>query len=181
MSSPTPASPTLDPELFEDWDDEDDLRWKAPLDALIKNTQSPREAAQAMDSLLRTEASERLQKLVEYANTHDMNTEERETGDWGGLPPPNSGAMAEQVLGWCARVCTAYAPYSEGQNRLIELLEELRSLPRWMAPEGRPDENGDVYESEFWKFGRGWIALDDAFRRQHVGDLSLFVMACDKD
>ncbi|KAF1937090.1 hypothetical protein EJ02DRAFT_459000 [Clathrospora elynae] len=168
MASETPASPTLDPQLYEEWDDEDDLRWKNPLNALINNTQTPREAAQSIDNLLRADTSERLQKLVEYANSHDMATEERESGDWGDLPPPNAGAMAEQLLRWYARVCTAFSPYSEGQNRLIELLEELKDLPRWMAPDGRPDEDGNVTESEFWRFGRSWIGLEDAFRRYHV-------------
>lgn len=171
MALDTPTSPTLEPQLYEDWDDEDDLRWKAPLDSLIKATQTPLQAAQQIDTMVRAETSSRLQKLIEYANSHNLTAEDRESGDWDGLYPPNSGAIAQEILrSWC-RVCTAFSPYSEGQNRLIEFLERLRDLPRWMGPESRPDEHGDVSESELWPFGYGWLGLEDEFRKHHVGKL----------
>ncbi|KAG0631869.1 hypothetical protein M758_1G285600 [Ceratodon purpureus] len=171
MASEIPASPTLDPQLFEDWDDEDDISWKSPLDSLIKGTQTPLQVAQQIDTLLRAETFSRLQQLSDYANSHDLTPEDRESGDcWGGLYPPNAGALAQDqvIRSWC-RVCEAFSPYSEGQNRLVELLEQLRQLPRWMAPETHPDENGDVVESEFWAFGRKWIGLENEFRKHHAG------------
>jgi hypothetical protein len=85
MTTEIPTSPTLDLQLYESWDVEDDLRWKAPLEALIKNTQTSFQAAQNIDNMLRTEASERRQKLIDYANSHNLTTEERESGEWGGL------------------------------------------------------------------------------------------------
>ena len=119
--------------------------------------------------MLRAETSERLQKLVDHASTHDLTVEEREPGDWGGLYAPNAGALAREVVrSWC-RLCTAYSPYSEGQNRLVEFLEQLRDLPRWMAPVSRPDENGHVHRSEFRVLRFDWIGLEEEFRRQHFG------------
>lgn len=171
MASETPASPTLDPQLSEDWDDGEDTRWKSPLDSLIKGTRTPLQAAQQFDTMLRAETSSRLQKLIDYANSHNLTPEERESGDWGGLYAPKAIAFAQELLrSWC-RVCEAFSPYSEGQNRLVEFLEQLRQLPRWMAPESPPDENGEVVDNEFWAFGRSWIGLEDKFRRHNVGKL----------
>jgi hypothetical protein len=170
MTLDIPTSPILEPQLYEDWDDEDDVRWKAPLDAVIKGDQTPLHGAQQIDQVLRVETTTRLQKLKDYSRTH-LTAEDTESSDWGGLYPPNATAFAKELLqSWC-RVCTAYAPYSEGQNRLIDFLNQLRQLPRWMAPETRPDENGHVVESEFWAFGHGWIGLEDEFRRLHAGRL----------
>ncbi|KAH7334619.1 hypothetical protein BKA66DRAFT_544535 [Pyrenochaeta sp. MPI-SDFR-AT-0127] len=168
MTAPEyPASPTLDPQLYEDGDDEDDIRWKAPLEALMNGTLTPLQAAQNIDKMLRTETSERLQMLIDFAKSHSMDIDEEESYDWGGLPAPNAGAFAEDIIRSYCRVCMAFSPYSEGQNRLIKLLEELRGLPRWMAPESRPDESGNFHKSEFWLFGYNWLGLEDQFRRQH--------------
>ncbi|KAJ4301305.1 hypothetical protein N0V90_003396 [Kalmusia sp. IMI 367209] len=167
MAAEIQASPMLDPQLYEDWDDEDDIRWKSPLEALINGTQTPLQAAQSVDNMTRIETNERLQKLVNYAKLHKLTAEEQESSDWGGLCPPNAGSIAHEVLRAFCRVSTAFSPYSEGQNRLIEFLEELRNLPRWMEPETRPDENGKVHRTEFWAFGYSWIGLEDEFRRQH--------------
>jgi hypothetical protein len=174
MASTTPISPPLDPQLYEHWDDEDDLRWKAPLNALITHTQTPREAAQALDTMLRTDTSACLQKLLDYASTYshelsDLDDYQRGWGDWGDVPAPNASGHVEMVMRWYARVCTAFGPYSEGQNRLVELLEELRTLPRWEGPESKPDEKGECSTNEYWAFGRSWLGIEDAFRREHAG------------
>jgi hypothetical protein len=160
----------LDPQLlYEDWDDEEDLRWKTHIQALVEGTQTPLQTAQNIDNYIRSATTERLQNLIEYANSHDMTADDRESGDWGGLPAPYAGAHVEQIFRALCRVLTAFEPYSEGQNRVFAFLEELRRLPRWMAPEGRPDELGEFSRTEFWAFGRGWIGLTDEFRRQHAG------------
>jgi hypothetical protein len=177
-SAQPPPSPTLDPQLAEEFDDEDDTRWKAPLAALIDGSQSPSQAAQSINTLLRSETSSRLQQLQDYAAQHTLSADERESGDWGGLYAPNAGALVQGVLRSWVRVCSAYAPYSDGQNRLVEFLEELKGLPRWMAAESRPDEEGKVDEVEVWKFGFGWMGLEDEFRRAHVGEFDHFVLPC---
>lgn len=166
MDPPAPDSPTLVPHLYEDWDDEEDKAWKAPLEALINNTQTPFQAAHTIDTLLRAETSRRLEALLAIPNSHELSAEERQEKE---LYPPNATAFAEQLLRSYAGVCTAFAPYSAVQNRLIEFLEELRGLPRWMAPESGPDENGEVFRNEFWKFGFDWVGLEDAFRRECAG------------
>jgi hypothetical protein len=173
-SQDTPPSPTLSTHLTEEFDDADDTRWKAPLAALIDGSQTPSQAAQSINTLLRTETSSRLTKLQDYAAQHTLSADERESGDWGGLYAPNAGALVQGVLRSWVRVCSAYAPYSEGQNRLVEFLEELRGLPRWNAAESRPDEEGNVDEVEVWKFGFGWLGLEDEFRRVHVGEFDVF-------
>ncbi|KAF2877133.1 hypothetical protein BDV95DRAFT_139300 [Massariosphaeria phaeospora] len=164
MTSENLASPTLVPELFEHWDDEEDLRWKAPLDALINNTQTPLQAAQTVDNIVRAATTERLQKLIEYASSHDVTVEEDGLPDFGGLGPPNAGPIADTFMRWFGRVCMAFSPYSESQNRFMQFLEELRNLPRWMAPEGYPNENGDCSRTEFWSFGYNWVGHEDEFR-----------------
>ncbi|KAH8732127.1 hypothetical protein GQ44DRAFT_801160 [Phaeosphaeriaceae sp. PMI808] len=169
MATENSSSPILKPELYENWDDEEEIRWKAPLEALMNGTQTPLQAAKNIDNLLRAETTLRLQKLIDYTNSHSLTVEEREHGDWGGLYAPNASLFAQNVLRSYCRVCTAFSPYSEGQNRLIELLVELKNLPRWMAPESRPDENGHVLRTEFWAFGYKWIGLEDEFRRQDAG------------
>ncbi|KAH6644824.1 hypothetical protein C7974DRAFT_420253 [Boeremia exigua] len=170
MASDDSTLPALNPHLYEDCDDEEDLLWKAPLAALLDGTQTPLQAAQAIDSLLRAETSRRLQKLNDYAASHHMTTEALESDDWMDLYPPNASALAQEVIRWWCKVCTAFYPHSGGQDRLIGLLEELRCLPRWMAPETRPDENGEVVETEFWAFGKNWIGLADKLRRERDAD-----------
>ncbi|PSN61561.1 hypothetical protein BS50DRAFT_625398 [Corynespora cassiicola Philippines] len=180
MTSDMDSPPNLDPKLYEEWDDEDDLQWKAPLAALLADTQSPLQIAQAIDSLLRTETSSRLQKLNDYAASHHLSAEDRESGEWMALYAPNATALAHEFIRlWC-RVCTAFHPHSEGQDRLVAFLEELKDLPRWMAPESRPDEKGEVLSTEFWKFGKDWVGLEDDFRRENdnVGSLTHIPESC---
>lgn len=170
MTSDYDNLPTLDHRLYEEWDDEDDRRWKAPLAALLAGAQTPLETAQAIDTLLRSETTARLQRLNDYAALHRLSVEDRESGDWMDLYAPNASAFAQDFMrSWC-RVCTSFHPRSEGQDRLIALLKELQGLPRWMAPETRPDGDGEVLSTEFWKFGRRWIGLEDEFRRQCDGE-----------
>jgi hypothetical protein len=174
MAQLASTSPTFDPQLlYEDWDDEEDRRWKNHIQALIHGTQTTLQTAQNIDNYIRSAANERLQNLIEYADSHNMTADDRASGEWGGLPAPNAGAHAEEMFRALCRLLTVFEPYSESQDRVFAFLEELRSFPRWMAPEGRPDEAGVVSRTEFWTFGRGWIGLTDEFRRQHAGT-SLF-------
>ena len=169
MTSIYTGAPSLQPHLYEEWDDEDDRRSKAPLAAFLAGTQDPVEVAHAINVYIQTETSARLQTLNDYAAIHTLDSKERESGQWMDLYPPNAGAFAQGFIrDWC-RISTAFSPHSEGQDRLIAILDELRRLPRWLAPETRPDENGEVLTTELWKFGRDWIGLEDEFRRQKDG------------
>ncbi|KAF2818627.1 hypothetical protein CC86DRAFT_154624 [Ophiobolus disseminans] len=162
------SSPVLDPLIYEpQWDDEKDLLWKGELEQLVNGTLVPLQVAQRMNSRIRTESNKRFQALLNYANTHTMTAEHYEFGaEWGDLPRPNSSGLVECLLiRTFSRMCSAFSPYSVGQNRLFALLEALRDLPRWIASEGNPDENGNGYEIEFWTFGRSWIGLENEFRR----------------
>lgn len=67
--------------------------------------------------------------------------------------------------------------FQEEQNRLIEFLKALRGLPRWMAPESRPDKNGDVDRTEFWVIGHRWLGLEDEFRAYEGSALNFFLEA----
>jgi hypothetical protein len=165
MVSTNPASPPLHPQLYEDWDDDEDLRLKAPLNALINGTQDSLQAARDVDDMVRSVTYERLQKAIDYANSHSMTAEEREWGDWSGNLPPNATGYVRMIIGWYCRVSTAFSPYSEGQDRLIKFLEALRDLPRWMAPNSRPDVDGEVYRYELWAFEHNWLGLEDQFRK----------------
>jgi|SRR5690242_3448024 len=170
MASEENRTLTLEPCLDVAGDDEEDLHWKAPLAALLDGTQTPSQVAQSYDALVRTETSSRLRTLNDYAASHHMTAITRESDEWLDLYLPNASALAQEVIqSWC-RVCTAFYPHSEGQDRLVSLLGELRDLPRWMAPETRPDENGDVVETEFWAFGKNCIGLADQFRKQQDGE-----------
>jgi len=169
MASGAPESPTLDPQLYEHWDDEDDFRDKAPLKALIEGSQTPQQAAQAIDKMVRASTGERMQKITDYMNSHSMTAEDYESDEWEALGNPNATGHALVLLQTYSRICTAYSPYSEGQNRLIQLLEALRDLPRWDAPECRPDADGKTFERKFWAFEHGWLGLEDEFRARLGG------------
>jgi hypothetical protein len=158
-----PPSPTLDPVLAEEWDDEDDTRWKAPLAALIDGSQSPSQAAQSTNTLLRTETSTRLQVLRAHVTQNPTAAQANEWPD--NMYAPNASALIQDVMRSWVRVCSAYAPYSAGQDALVQYLEELKALPKWRAAESRPDEKGAAEETEVWVFGFGWLGLEDEFRR----------------
>jgi hypothetical protein len=173
MAASTPSSPSLSPHLYESIDNDYDLLCKAPLNDLINNTVTPLEAAQSLDTIIRNESTTRLQNLHAYAAEHNLfesNCEISNSGPegWGDLPPLNAGALADAMMRTYVRVCQAFAPYSDGQNRLIELLQELKSLPRWMAPCTRPDAECDTCEMEFWDVGFNWCGWEDEWRREHV-------------
>jgi hypothetical protein len=85
---------------------------------------------------------------------------------------PNASALIQGVMRSLVRVCSAYAPYSAGQNALLSYLDELKALPTWSAADSRPDEQGEVEETEVWRFGFGWLGLEDEFRRGVDGTYS---------
>ncbi|CAI6317676.1 unnamed protein product [Periconia digitata] len=163
---------TLTPEIYDEWDEDEDKLWKASLESLINGEQTPFQASQNIDAFIREVTSSRLTKLIEYADTHDVTAEERQFGIYEeGIYVPDASTYANVILRTFGKACTAFPPRSETQNRLVGLLEELRGLPRWMAPELGPDEKGQVNSTEFWKFGgieESWIGLEDAFRREHA-------------
>jgi hypothetical protein len=173
MSSDTQISPPLSPHLYESIDDEYDLLWKVPMNDLINNTVTPFQAAQNLDTIIRNEAFTRLQDLHSYATEQNLFTEDGENApsdldEWGGLPPPNASALADTMMRAYVRVCQAFAPYSNGQNRIIQFLRELKGLPRWMAPCTIPDAEGDTCEKEFWDLGLMWCGWEDEWRREHI-------------
>jgi hypothetical protein len=177
MTSICASTPFLQLRLYEEWDDEDDRRCKVPLAAFLAGTQDPIEVAQAINTYIRTETSARLQALNDYAATHTLNPEVRESGEWMDLYPPNAGAFAQGFIwDWC-RVSTAFPPHGEGQDRLISILDKIERMPLWMAPETHPDENGEVLTSELWRLGRHWIGLEDEFWR-HNDDQYYILSTC---
>ena len=106
--SPDPGFQPLDPKLFSDNDDEEDIFWKQKLNALINGTVTPSEAATDYDSCvvedanrrhaellkrpdprnLTAEEEERLSVFREFVNSLDVDLPER--GAEGGPPPEES-------------------------------------------------------------------------------------------
>jgi len=167
MASEDSPLPVFGYDLWDKDDNAEKIKFKTPLDKLLKGELSAHAAAYNINEILQNTTSERLRQLGAYAQSHDMTEEDREYLNWGDLPPPNAGAFAELVLDYVAILCPAFDPYTEGQNRLFAFLKALQDLPRWEGPETYPDAKGEVYTSTFWKFGLSWIGLEEAFSLQY--------------
>lgn len=113
MASEISASPALDPQLYQEWDDEEDLRIKAPLEKLINGTQSSLQAAQEIDAIVRDITGTRLQKLIDFAKSHKLSDEDyADDATWNNLAEPRASVYAVEIIGHYARISSAFSPYS---------------------------------------------------------------------
>ncbi|PYI08314.1 hypothetical protein BO78DRAFT_441682 [Aspergillus sclerotiicarbonarius CBS 121057] len=170
-----PETTPLDLNLFEHWDDDEDLWYKNNLVSLVQGDKTPTQVAIEIDTYITQETAKQYAVHQEYlAKQKKTKATCKENNNEEGTPvgEPNPGGHIEMVMLWIARLCTAFPPGHVGQDRIIAFLEALRALPRHevvMASisksEGELEDEEHVYRSlEMWPFGKGWLVLAEEFR-----------------
>lgn len=174
MNSQDPGLHPLDPKLFSDDDDEEDIFWKRKLEALINGDVTPSKAATDFDSSVVGEANTCHAELLKRPDPRNLTADEEENGvpSMRAIAPNPSGSI-ELVFPWIATVCSAFPPHHEKQDRIIQFLESLRDMPRHDVYEGTPpeDPNGPYTTTTLWPFGGNWMALAEVFRIEAYGML----------
>jgi len=182
MASESLDSKPLDLKLFEDTDDEEDIRYKQLLLALVDGDVTPAQAARDFDARVVGESNRRLQLLLSRPKLA-LTAEEVEEGISYRSITPNASDIIEPMFRTIARLCSAFPPFHSGQDRLISFFEELRILPEHEAPDwiSEPDDNdeetldgiaGTVTQPTMiplWPFGDHWGTLTEDFRRAWEG------------
>lgn len=172
MASTDPGLQPLDPKLFSDDDDEEEVFWKRKLEALINGDVTPSQAATDFDACVVEEATSRHIELLKRPDPRNLTAEEEENG----VPSmraiaPNPSGNIELVFPWIARLCSAFPPNHEKQDRIIQFLEALRDMPEHEVLEGVPPEDpNEPYDTtRLWPFGEHWMALTEVFRIEAYG------------
>ena len=167
MASQDPGLQPLDPKLYSDDDDEEDIFWKLKLEALLNGDVTPSQAATDFDSCVVEEANTRHVELLKRPDPRSLTVEEDENG----VPStraiaPNPSGNIELVFPWIATLCSAFPPHHEKEDRIIQFLEALRDMPKHDVYEGVPPENSDepYNTTTLWPFGGNWMALAEVFR-----------------
>lgn len=175
MASPDPGLQPLDPKLFSDHDDEEEIFWKRKLEALINGEVTPSQAATDFDSCVVDEAIRRHEELLKRPDPRNLTAEEKENG----VPStraiaPNPSGNIQLFFPWIATLCSAFPPRHEKQDRIIQFLEALRNMPKHDVIEGVPPENpNEPYNTTtLWPFGGNWMALAEVFRVETYGILA---------
>ncbi|OJJ85929.1 uncharacterized protein ASPGLDRAFT_122491 [Aspergillus glaucus CBS 516.65] len=167
MASQDPGLQSLDPKLYSDDDDEEDIFWKRKLEALLNGDVTPSQAATDFDSCVVEEANTCHVELLKRPDPRSLTVEEEENG----VPStraiaPNPSGNIELVFPWIATLCSAFPPHHEKQDKIIQFLEALRDMPKHDVYEGVPPENSDepYNTTTLWPFGGNWMALAEVFR-----------------
>ena len=143
--------------LFEEDDDAEDLAYKRILDALLKGTSTPAQAAADMDALVATDANKRLETLKQRDPPLRLTVEEEEQGLTARLVGPNPERWMEMMMTTIARICSAFPPAHPAQDALVDFLRELRDMPKHEVPDGDYGDLGGVVihprTFTLWPFG----------------------------
>ena len=170
----------LDLNLFQVWDDDEDLWYKNLLVALVQGDQTPTQVAIKIDTYI-TQASIKQQAVHQQYLVHDKKTrttsEKNKDEEEELVGPPNPDVHILMIMQWVARLCTAFPPGHVGQDRIIAFLEALRALPRHEVvkaslpkAEGEPEDDEYVYgRLEMWPFGKDWLTVVEEFRYVEEG------------
>ncbi|KAH7119919.1 hypothetical protein B0J11DRAFT_534869 [Dendryphion nanum] len=168
MSTPSPSDKEpLALNLFNEHDDDEDIFYKKNLQDLLDGTVSPSKAASDFDTWVTTSSHQRLTALLSRPFPYTLTVEEEKSGTNLRTISPNASGFIELVFPTIARLCSAFPPHHEGQDRIIGFLEALRALPEHRAPDGIPEEAGaEGHFITLWPFGGNWRALAEVFRRE---------------
>lgn len=158
--------PPLDPRLFDDDDDAENLAYKQILDGVIAQATPPAHAAAQVDEWVTTEAEARWSRLKDRQLTQDER-------DSLYLMGPNPSRHVDMIVGTIATVCSAYPPAHAAQNALVEFIQALKGLPKHQVPGLSYDDSldpvlGGTYS--LWPFGSpstGYLA--QLFQREAEG------------
>jgi hypothetical protein len=155
----------LDLQLYEEYDDEEDLYYKKRLESLVLGKITPSKAASDFDAWVTTEANARLEKLKQRPNGRNLTPEEEEQGVHERAIAPNASGFIDLVFPTIARLLSAFPPNHPGQDSIIHFLEALRALPEHEVPDGINAEPGNEDMMTLWPFGESWQGLTEVFRR----------------
>ena len=165
MASQLSDRQPLDLQLYDEYDDEEDLYYKKRLESLVLGEITPAKAASNFDAWVTTESSAKLDKLKQRPNGRKLTAEEEERGVHERAIAPNASGYIEMVFPTIARLLSAFPPSHPGQDSVIQFLEALRALPKHEAPDGINAEPGGDDMIILWPFGGSWMALTEVFRR----------------
>ncbi|KAM5354691.1 hypothetical protein ACJ41O_001338 [Fusarium nematophilum] len=144
-----PAQEALDPRLFDEDDEAEDLAYKQILDQVIQQTTPPSRAATQIDEWVTSEANARFYVL----KGRELTEEEKDSLF---LVGPNPSRHIDMIMGCIARVCSAYPPAHAAQNALVELIQALKDLPKHQVPGLSYDDSHQPVLDEtclLWPFG----------------------------
>lgn len=147
---------TFETRLFDDDDETEDLVYKNLLQALITQSKSASDVAAEIDTWISQDAHEKYNALK--SRNPPFHLEEGEE-TWSSMLVlgPNPSKYISSLFFTIAAVCSAFPPAHPAQNRLIELIQALKDLPRHDVPSFLPPDDDDKYNFDevmtLWEFG----------------------------
>ncbi|RAH69211.1 uncharacterized protein BO66DRAFT_453155 [Aspergillus aculeatinus CBS 121060] len=158
--------------LYQEWDDEEDLAYKNILVSLVEGDLDPSEAARQIDAVLLQRYAARYDLLRSRPNPYQLTPEEVARGLTSIHQVASSAwCQVKMIFQWIAVLCSACPPGHPAQDRIILFLEALRAMPlhhvRCLGPKSNEGKDVEPFEEmPLWPLGKNWCGSADAFRRE---------------
>lgn len=177
MSASASDAKPLDLQLYNDYDDDQDLMYKKWLQDLVNGDATPSKVASDIDAWIVSDANQQFKELMKRPDPRNLTPEEEEQGISMRVVAPNASGYIERVFESVAKLCFAFPPYDPGHDRIIQFLEALRDMPPHQTFDGVPpteEEKNSGYDNvvTLWPFEEDWMALTEIFRREADGRLT---------
>jgi len=161
--------------LYEEWDEENEIVYKGILNSLVAGTTTPSQAATAFDKWIVNDSYTRHANLMKRDDPRYLTSEEEAQGLNMNLIKPNPTGELTEVFKVIGTLFTALAPYSTEQNAVFDFLEALRAMPRHKIPSSTPwDDEEDCRYMELWNFGHDEFCYTEELRRVDEGKIGRF-------
>lgn len=121
--------------LYDEYDDDEDLWIKPRLENLVNGALTPKQLAIEVDAMITQDTIKKHDELMKRPDPHNL-TEEEEENETSIAPFPRSHIYL--LLSAIVQLCTAFPAYHLGQTYIVELLFALQSLPRHEVYTGLP-------------------------------------------
>ncbi|KAF5131128.1 hypothetical protein E5D57_007477 [Metarhizium anisopliae] len=159
---------TLDPRLFDEDDNAEDLSYKQIINSLLTQKASPVQAAARIDDWVVGETNRRYNELKQREPPFSLTDEEKDSIY---LVGPNPSRQISMIVGAIARVCSAYPPGHPVQDALVGLFQALKAMPKHEVPDLSYDEESNEPSFErklaLWPFGTPSVEyLAQKFQRE---------------
>ncbi|RAH78783.1 hypothetical protein BO86DRAFT_319906 [Aspergillus japonicus CBS 114.51] len=158
--------------IYDEWDDEEDLAYKNILVNLVEGELDPSEAARQIDAVLLQHYASRYDLLRSRPNPYQLTPEEITRGLTSIREVASSAwGQVKGVFQWIAVLCSAVPPGHPAQDRIIMFLEALRAMPLHhvlcLGPDSNEGKDVEPFlELELWPLGKNWCESADAFCRE---------------
>lgn len=126
-----PNFTSLDPRLFDDDDDAEDLSYKQILNGLVTQITTPSQAAGQIDEWVVSEANRKYEQFKGRDPPFELSEEEK---DFIYVMGPNPNRSIDMIIGCVARLCSAFPPNHPTQDALVEFFQQLNALPKHEVP-----------------------------------------------